>query len=92
MPTEKTTLQDTTALTDAIREVLASTFNLPATDIHDSFTAAELPAWDSLHHFTLIVALEDHFGITYTSDEIPRMNSVPAITEITAHYIGLGKD
>ena len=89
MSIEGTTFQNDTDLTDAIREVLAATFSLPVADVHESLAAAELPTWDSLHHFTLIVALEDQFGVTYTSDEIPQMTSIPAIARVTAHHLGL---
>jgi len=89
MSTERTAFQDAIALTDAVREVLATTFNLPFNAVSESTTPAELPAWDSLHHFTLIVALEEQFGVTYTSDEIPQMLSIPAIARVTADHLGL---
>lgn len=71
-------------LADTVREVVATTFGLQLADVHESLAAAELPAWDSLQHFTLIVALEYQLGVTYTFDEIPQMTNVPAIIRITA--------
>jgi acyl carrier protein len=84
-------IQNEAVLTEAIREVVATTFSLNVADVHESLSAAESPAWDSLHHFTLIVTLEDQFGVTYTSDEIPQMTSIPAIARVTAAHLGLNE-
>lgn len=81
---------DTIDVMEQARDVLASTFGLSATDVPDSVSSTNLSQWDSLHHLTLIVALEDRFGVTYTSDEIPQMSSLDAITRVTAQHLKLG--
>jgi acyl carrier protein len=83
--------QNEIGLTETVREVVATAFGLPTSDVHPAFSTADTPAWDSLHHFTLIVMLEDRFGITYTSDEIPNMTSVPAIAHVTARHLGIDR-
>lgn len=78
---------DTIDIMEQARQVVADTFGLSADEVPDSVSPATLPAWDSLHHLTLIVGLEDQFRVAYTSEEIPQMNSLDAITRITAHHI-----
>lgn len=80
---------DTIDVMEQAREVVANTFGLASTDVPDSTSPATVPAWDSLHHLTLIVALEDQFGVTYTSDEIPHMNSLDEIARATARHLAL---
>lgn len=78
---------DTIDVMEQAREVVANTFGLAPADVLDSTSPATVPVWDSLHHLTLVVALEDQFGVTYTSDEIPQMNSLDAITRVTARHL-----
>ncbi len=72
---------------DQARSALAETLGLPEDDVQDSASAAALPMWDSLRHFTLIAALEERFGVIYGSDEIPQMTSLQAITAITEKHV-----
>jgi len=78
---------DSRQLRDQVRDVLAQTFGISTTTIMDSFSNADLPAWDSLYHFTLIASLEDRFAVSYTSDEIPQMTNLHAIVESTAQHL-----
>lgn len=78
---------NTDDIIDQAREVIAATFGLSAVDVPDSLSTDSLTQWDSLHHLTLIVALEDRFSVTYTSAEIPHMNSLEAIAQTTARHL-----
>ncbi len=80
-------MNSTLTVADQVREVLATVFGLDLASVPTSTSMSDLAAWDSLYHFTLVAALEDHFGITYTSDEIPTMTSVAAIVRTTATHL-----
>jgi len=41
-------------------------------------TAADVDTWDSLSHIRLIVAVEEHFGIRFTSAEVSGFGNVGA--------------
>jgi acyl carrier protein len=41
--------------------------------------------WDSLQHFHLILAVEEAFGVRFSSERIPHLTSVQALREELAH-------
>jgi len=44
-------------------------------------TAADVPEWDSLTHILLVVAIEKHFAIKFTSAEIEGYKNVGQMCE-----------
>ncbi len=42
---------------------------------------ATVSAWDSLKHMHLVFAIEDRFGVEFTEEQIPRLDSVRSIVE-----------
>ena len=58
------------------QQVFREVFENPALAITDKTTAADIPAWDSLEHINLIIALEQSFGIQFTSEEVTSMANV----------------
>ena len=48
------------------REVLDS----PDLVLTDELTAPKVPGWDSLNHVTLVMTLEERFGVKFTTREV----------------------
>ncbi len=62
-----------------LKEVLESV--LEVRSISEDDTARTVPSWDSVRHLSLVLALEERFGIAFEADEIAELVSVRAITE-----------
>jgi acyl carrier protein len=45
-------------------------------------TATDVPAWDSLSHITLIVAVEREFGIRFTTAEVAALMNVGDLADL----------
>ena len=64
-----------TRLTAVFRDVM----NAPTLVISDQLSRGEYGRWDSLAHITLIMALEEEFGIRFTTNEMSSLESVADI-------------
>ena len=48
----------------------------PALVLSDELDASKVPAWDSLNHITLIVEIEQKFGVELTTNERAELRNV----------------
>ena len=64
---------------DAVRNVMLDVFDLDDLVLSDATVAQDVPDWDSLSHIRLIVAVEKHFGIRFTTAEIEGLDNVGAL-------------
>lgn len=73
-------MRDHDSIDDAIEgrltEVFQSVFDDPDLRLTRSLTAENVPAWDSLSHITLIVAVEREFHIRFTTAEVAALRNV----------------
>lgn len=63
-----------------LRNVLISTF--PTSIIPDDISELKLgdiPEWDSLGNFNLLMAIEEDFGIRFSMEEMSNLKSIPLI-------------
>lgn len=63
-------------------KIFRETFNNPELEINDDTTAADVPEWDSFNHLSLIMAIEDEFSVSFTTEEIGRMARVGDLIQV----------
>lgn len=66
-------------MTDELREILTSVLEVDTISEQDS--SETVPTWDSVRHLSLVMALEEHYGLTFEADEIPNLVSVRKIRD-----------
>ena len=62
-----------------IQQTIALTLNVPADRITESTKDEDLAAWDSVGQVTLMMALEQTFGVYLEAEDFQKLNSVGAI-------------
>lgn len=68
-------------LLDDLLLVFAEIFKVDTSQIEPTAQLGEWPAWDSMAHMDLMVALESRFSIEINADTISQLISIPAILD-----------
>jgi acyl carrier protein len=68
-------------LTDRLTEVFRIPFGDEALVLEPSMTADDVAGWDSVAHITLIYAIEDAFGIKFSSRDLEGLTCVGDLIE-----------
>ncbi len=61
---------------DALVAVIREMFGDDTMAIYSDTKAADVPGWDSVAHVELMIAVEERFGIRFTTGEAAGMNNV----------------
>jgi acyl carrier protein len=67
------------AVLGEVRQTVAEVFFVDAGQVTNESTPESIPAWDSIGHLNLILALEQRFGLTFEPEQFPQLTSVQAI-------------
>lgn len=65
-----------------VSQIIRDVFDDDELSITRSTTAAEVAAWDSLMHVTLVLQVEATFGIKFSSSEIANLKNVGELVDL----------
>ena len=75
-------------MNERVRHILGVVLEMPELEIGEGLSAEDTSNWDSIRHLNLVMALEEAFGVSFSSDELGRLTSYRAITDaLAAHGI-----
>jgi len=69
---------------DALGRILCDVLSIPPERVDDSLTREDVDGWDSMTHLTLVLALEQAFGVSFEPEESAGLASVGAVREALA--------
>jgi len=72
--------QETAA--DRLYRTVGATFGVAADDLGEDASPDTIPAWDSLNHLTLVMALESEFGVELTAEDALQMRNLGVIRRV----------
>jgi acyl carrier protein len=68
-------------MNERVRHILAVVLDVPEGDVDEGLSAEQTTNWDSIRHLDLIMALEEAFGVSFSSEELGALTSYHAIAE-----------
>lgn len=67
---------------DQLRRLVAEAMDIPAASVTDASSSETIASWDSATGMSLMVLLEETYGVFFEAEEIARLTSVGAIREM----------
>lgn len=71
-------------MNDRVRHILGVVLDMPEQQIDEKLSAEDTSNWDSIRHLNLVMALEEAFGVSFSSDELGQLTSYRAIADALA--------
>lgn len=60
---------------EEIRKVMGAVFGIEPASIGEDASPGNIEQWDSLRHMSLVLALEEEFGVRFPEEEIDQLIS-----------------
>ena len=73
---------------ERLTDVFRSVFNNESIELKDSMTADDVDGWDSIAHITLIFAIEEEFGLTFSTSDLDGLGSVGDLRRTIEKMVG----
>jgi len=70
-----------------VRGVLADVFGLDPSSIGPDTSTDTVEGWDSLHHLTVVLSLEEEFDIQFNDEETMSLVNFPLIVVIVREHL-----
>jgi len=74
---------------EEVRTLAADVLGVDRSQIDSDSTPEHIENWDSIQHVSLMVAIEEQFGVEFDPDEISQMQSIGKITEILSAKVAV---
>lgn len=71
-----------------IKSIMASVFNISESKIDENASPDSIDEWDSLSHTNLVMALEQGFDVSFTTDEVIEMLNYKLIKLTISEKLG----
>jgi acyl carrier protein len=65
-----------------VKRIAADVFEAPAAELTAQSSPDNIPSWDSMHHLSLVLALEQDFAIEFSPEEIEQLLSLELIADL----------
>lgn len=66
---------------DKVIEIIAGVCSVDKSEVNETSTVGDFPAWDSVGHLSILSSVEEAFDISFEPEEMMEMEDVKDIVE-----------
>lgn len=66
---------------EKVKEIIANVCEVPVSEVIESNTIGDFPAWDSIGHLTILSTIEEQFDISFEPEEMMELEDVNDIVK-----------
>ena len=72
---------------EKLKRIMSNVFQISQDEIDENTSVDTVENWDSLQHLNLILALEQGFSISLSTEDVVKMTRLEAIEEVLERYV-----
>ncbi len=69
-------------MNDRLRNIMSNLFGIPIEEINEKISIENCDQWDSFQQMSLLLAIEEDFGVNLNDDEVIKMTDFKSIISI----------
>ena len=69
-------------MNERLKNIMANVFGVEVEEINEMTSVDNCEQWDSFQHMSLLVAIEEEFGLNLDDDEVLRMKDFASIIDV----------
>lgn len=66
---------------EKVKEVIAGVCEVEASEVKETSTIGDFPAWDSIGHLTIMTTIEEELGVSFAPEEMMELEDVNDIVK-----------
>jgi acyl carrier protein len=70
-----------------LKNVMATVLEVPVADIHEGSSMDDIASWDSIRHLSLVLALEEEFGVQIPDEDAADITSYKLIRLVLSEHL-----
>ncbi|MDB4691623.1 acyl carrier protein [Verrucomicrobia bacterium] len=74
-------------ISDEVKSIVIKQLKVDASVLHEDLGAGDIPEWDSLGHVNLLMAVEEHFGVSFDVSDAVDIETLGDLVDTTSAYV-----
>ena len=76
---------------EEVKQVVIQKLKIDPSVYNDDLAAGDIPEWDSLGHVNLLMAIEEHFKVSFDVADAVDIETIADLVETTKSYVAQGR-